>query len=420
MIGGKFHASTEKQKIKMKKISFILCCLLISISIFAQTDPVKFFIRGTNYNRSNSRILIIGSQTIYNTSAGRGLRLTVINKNDQAVVSDQVFDCFADATATVNLTSALNQITNLQIGILTSFDAWEGQVTTTLDAAFYRLGLVKAGATANSGSRRPYAAIFEGAAANEMSSKAVEVSYSNSVNQPYAEISGYFYNGSFVATGSQPNALLKPQGDGIGLLVDGNGYVGIGTTTPDCQLHIKGGLAIQNPTLPYDSRGDAGIRAGIMFGTNHATNNAMFWISPDATIGNRLHIGCGLNYSDNGLLTILNNGNVGIGNTNPGYRLEVNGTIRSKAIKVEVENWPDYVFADDYPLKDLSEVEQYINANNHLPDVPAAETMEQQGVNLGEMNRLLLKKVEELTLYLIQQQKEIDALKQMINPNQTK
>jgi len=113
-------------------------------------------------------------------------------------------------------------------------------------------------------------------------------------------------------------------------------------------------------------------------------------------------------------MTITGNGNIGIGTTSPSNKLEVNGTIRAKEIKVEAAPWPDYVFADDYQLKDLSEVEQYINANNHLPDVPAAETLEQQGVNLGEMNRILLKKVEELTLYVIQLQKSIEEKDQRL------
>jgi len=126
-----------------------------------------------------------------------------------------------------------------------------------------------------------------------------------------------------------------------------------------------------------------------------------FFISPTSTgAGNKIDWGAPV-------MTLLRNGNVGIGTHTPNNRLEVNGTIRAKEIKVEAAPWPDYVFADDYQLKDLSEVEQYINANNHLPDVPAAETMEQQGVNLGEMNRLLLKKVEELTLYSIAQHKAI-------------
>ena len=68
---------------------------------------------------------------------------------------------------------------------------------------------------------------------------------------------------------------------------------------------------------------------------------------------------------------------------------------------------PDYVFEKNYDLRPLTEVEAYINQNKHLPEIPAAKEMEQNGVNLGEMNMMLLKKVEELTLYVIELKKEL-------------
>ncbi|WP_075602657.1 hypothetical protein [Saccharicrinis aurantiacus] len=198
----------------------------------------------------------------------------------------------------------------------------------------------------------------------------------------------------------------------IKVTVENSGNVGIGTTAPDAKLHVRGGIAIQNPGLGYDIRGNANARAGIIFGSNHATNNSMFWISPDASSGNKLHIGTGVGYSDNGLVTIsAYGGKVGIGTTNPTEKLSVNGTIRAKEIKVEATNWADYVFADDYALKPLCEVEAFITENSHLPDVPSAAVVENKGIELGEMNKILLQKIEELTLYVIQQQKEINELK---------
>ena len=108
------------------------------------------------------------------------------------------------------------------------------------------------------------------------------------------------------------------------------------------------------------------------------------------------------------------NGNVGIGtdiNRTLTQKLEVNGTIRCQEVLVEATPWPDYVFAKDYKLKGLHEVEAYIKANNHLPDMPAANDVEQNGVKLSELNTKLLQKVEELTLYLIEQNKQIEDLK---------
>ncbi|WP_423147014.1 hypothetical protein [Rubrolithibacter danxiaensis] len=106
--------------------------------------------------------------------------------------------------------------------------------------------------------------------------------------------------------------------------------------------------------------------------------------------------------------------NIGIGIANPTDKLAVNGRIRAKEIKVETANFPDYVFRNDYPLLSLSDLEKFIKANNHLPEVPSAAEAERNGVDLGEMNKILLKKVEELTLHLIEQNKEISHLKKDI------
>ncbi|MBK1442738.1 hypothetical protein JHJ32_22250 [Parapedobacter sp. ISTM3] len=106
-------------------------------------------------------------------------------------------------------------------------------------------------------------------------------------------------------------------------------------------------------------------------------------------------------------------GNIGLGADPDGdYRLSVNGKVRAKEVKVEVANWPDYVFKTDYPLMPLAELEAYIKTNGHLPGIPAAEEVEAVGVGLAEMNHKLLEKVEELTLHLIERQKAEQALKQ--------
>lgn len=105
------------------------------------------------------------------------------------------------------------------------------------------------------------------------------------------------------------------------------------------------------------------------------------------------------------------NGNVGIGTASPTETSSVNGKIRAKEIKVETANWPDYVFEESYQLPDLKETEHFIKTNKHLPGIPSAKEIEECGVSLGEMNAKLLKKVEELTLYLIDLKEENDNLK---------
>ena len=129
-------------------------------------------------------------------------------------------------------------------------------------------------------------------------------------------------------------------------------------------------------------------------------------LSPVSTANTVWNVtGSDLNYVD---------GNVGIGTGNPGsWKLAVNGNIRAKEIKVET-GWADYVFADDYVLPSLEEVEKHIKEKGHLINIPSAATIESNGVKLGEMNKLLLEKIEELTLYIIQQNKDQQELETRI------
>jgi hypothetical protein len=103
------------------------------------------------------------------------------------------------------------------------------------------------------------------------------------------------------------------------------------------------------------------------------------------------------------------NGNIGLNTANPnGYKLAVNGTMIATAVTVKPYNiWPDYVFNNDYKLPPLTEVKKFIRENHHLSEIPSANKIETDGQNLGEMNRLLTQKVEELTLYLIEKDTEL-------------
>ncbi|PWS29303.1 hypothetical protein DHW03_05660 [Pedobacter yonginense] len=107
-------------------------------------------------------------------------------------------------------------------------------------------------------------------------------------------------------------------------------------------------------------------------------------------------------------------GNVGIGTTTPKEKLAVNGNIRAKEVKVETANWPDYVFEEGYKVSTLQQLETYIKTNKHLPEMPSAKEAEKDGIDLGEMNKKLLQKVEELTLYMIEMKKENEQLKKRV------
>lgn len=103
------------------------------------------------------------------------------------------------------------------------------------------------------------------------------------------------------------------------------------------------------------------------------------------------------------------NGNVGIGTATPTDKLSVNGIIRSREIKVETANWPDYVFAKDYQLPTLEETEKHIKEKGHLKGIPSAKEVKTKGLALGEMNAKLLEKIEELTLHMIDLKKSTDT-----------
>jgi hypothetical protein len=186
-----------------------------------------------------------------------------------------------------------------------------------------------------------------------------------------------------------------------------SGNVGIGTNTPLQKLTIDTRQASSNAGVPTNIGTN---QNGIMrlqvdgnswgetldFGMNVLPTYA--WLQ--ATNRGNLSVNYNLSLNPNG-------GNIGIGTTSPMEKLDVCGTIRAKEVKVDLLGAcvPDYVFAKDYKLKSLQEVEDYIKQNNHLPEIPSAKEIEKNGLMLAEMNMSLLKKVEEMTLYMIMQNK---------------
>lgn len=204
--------------------------------------------------------------------------------------------------------------------------------------------------------------------------------------------------------------------------VDGN--VGIGTTNPNQLLTVSGNTSIK----AVDSNSWLYINELTSGFTGIVTN--AYWDGTQWVHDNTFRTATGIRWDtrnnnnafqfakaldpeaspfENILMTVQRNGRVGIGTTSPTAKLAVNGDIKTKEIIVTEQggDWPDYVFEPDYDLIDLIELEEFVATNRHLPGMPTASDVSEKGQNLGEIQSIMLEKIEELTLYLIEQQKRI-------------
>jgi len=229
--------------------------------------------------------------------------------------------------------------------------------------------------------------------------------------------------------GPSVNPLFKVKRDG---------RVGIGTDSPSTFLHVNSSTSAARLTI--SGAGNAAINAGVVLQATSDTNyrglgvfmhdsggqNEWFIgrpyagsdqlvinrrnnvLYPDVTTSSFNHNNT--SQTTTNLFTVKSSGNVGIGTTAPDAKLAVNGNIHAKEVKVDLTGWPDYVFQSEHRIPTLEEVEKHITEKGHLINIPSAKEVEENGLVLGEMNKLLLEKIEELFLYTIQQEKRLSEM----------
>ncbi|MDW3191081.1 MAG: hypothetical protein R8G66_01915 [Cytophagales bacterium] len=178
--------------------------------------------------------------------------------------------------------------------------------------------------------------------------------------------------------------------DNVRMVINSSGNIGIGTDNIPTRLTLA---SDQTKILTFNRTGNL-KNAHIGYGT---VNEGGLYLGTDDS-----------QYS----LWVQQNGNVGIGTYEPTQKLSVAGTINADELILEDVSGADFVFEEDYDLRSLEETEKFIQTNQHLPEIPSAAEMAEEGLEIKVMNILLLQKVEELTLHLIEQNKRMNQLEE--------
>lgn len=223
--------------------------------------------------------------------------------------------------------------------------------------------------------------------------------------------------------GSRNVYINRYTSNGNVIMTASSGKVGIGVDYPEEKLHINGAIRGGGEYGQLTLRGDNGsvtigasdnqMLAFVTDRSNFVFNKAIYTQTGVFSSWNNTN----LTLNTNGInrVTILkHNGNMGVGVADPQYRLDVAGTIRAQEILVNNVSGADFVFEDGYYLRPLSDVKMFVKENKHLPEIQPAKDMQEKGVNMNELQIKLLQKIEELTLYLIQQEQVIQELQKEV------
>ncbi|AUP78825.1 tail fiber protein [Flavivirga eckloniae] len=223
-------------------------------------------------------------------------------------------------------------------------------------------------------------------------------------------------------------------GIGFAQITDTGDKVGIGTANPYQKLHVNGAIGIGLLNGTYIE----GFKINYVDGGSGTTTfmssrwGGDIYFKRSSSEGERTQFSFGgANehymglYNSNNQVKVLfrsggnsyiNGGNVGIGTTAPDMKLAVKGKIHAEEVKIDLNvPAPDYVFKEGYNLISIKELEKFIEENSHLPEMPSAKEFEENGIMQAEMDMNLLKKIEELTLYTIEQQKKIESLEEQVS-----
>jgi hypothetical protein len=192
------------------------------------------------------------------------------------------------------------------------------------------------------------------------------------------------------------------------------GNVGIGTTAPAYQLQLNSPIATTSYMVITNTTTGSSGTDGLLLGISGINASLKNFENGNLILGtNNLDI-LGISPLNNGTVIIGNGSGATVSAT--GYKLNVHGRIVCTEVMVkDIASWPDYVFGPGYPLLPLMDVKKYIALNKHLPNLPNAATVEKNGLLLADMQKRLIEKVEELTLYILQQEEKMTSLQDEIN-----
>ncbi|HVW96327.1 MAG TPA: hypothetical protein VHA56_10215 [Mucilaginibacter sp.] len=383
-----------------------------NVGIGTSTPSKKLFVTASSGGTSANGPTLVISDSYTGSAASSGLILQRANTaaNDYGLFNTQGSFHINYGTNIQNIddgTTGFTLNSSGNVGIGTSTPASALQIGGTSGSNFITL----AGGSSGSSYGINYA--FSSPSSNIYAQQMFDYDNRATRGMQFNTISGYAFSFNTISnTGVYTGNLLT-------LL--GSGQLGIGTTAPSSTVEVFTGSSNTANGLVLSQASAGSQTSGRLFFYDQTTGsggaNAIYRTSGNLNITTNATPGSA---SGTSRITLTSSGNVGIGTTSPDQKLTVNGQVHATSVVVTSSVPADYVFKPDYHLRPLTEVKAFVVKNHHLPEIPSAADFKKDGQDLGQMNMLLLKKVEELTLYMIElnktvkaQQREIQRLKKL-------